>query len=113
MELADIDRQIATAWALRLSAGHIATTARINELLDMRLSKQAPPPYHGVCEACRQSGHDARALIVPSATDAGIVRLTWCQRCDTRQCGTAKSPGCGGHIADPKTSRCPHCQRLL
>src|SRR4051794_11194574 len=47
VELRDIDRQIATTWARRQSIGDEATTERINELLDMRLTRQAPPPYAG------------------------------------------------------------------
>ncbi|HET6908888.1 MAG TPA: hypothetical protein VFH54_06070 [Mycobacteriales bacterium] len=113
MQLPDIDRQIALAWSLRSSAGIAATLARIDELLDMRLTQQAPPPYAGECQACRSSGHDARAVIVPMATAAGVVRLTWCRRCDTRTCGTSSKPGCGAHVTDPKALRCPECQRLL
>jgi hypothetical protein len=113
VDLSDIDRQIATAWALRRSAGNTATTARINELLDMRLTKQAPLPYVGECRACRKSGHEPGAVIVPVTTGAGLVRLTWCRRCDTRTCGNGKGNGCGAHIADPKATRCRECQGML
>jgi hypothetical protein len=113
VELRDIDRQIATAWALRNTTGDEATTERINELLDMRLTRQAPPPYAGECRACLKSGHQAAAVIVPIASLAGLVRLTWCRRCDTRTCGDAKGSGCGAHVTDPKATHCRECRRML